>query len=60
MKFPESVNRSYVQSFLSDRLGGDVDAPHRKGVVSEAMFGSDTRQYRLHFNLYDKPTGDCR
>jgi hypothetical protein len=52
--------RHWLESYLAEKLGGAVDAPHRDGVASAPMFGSDTRRYRLGYRLYDRPTGDCR
>jgi 4-amino-4-deoxy-L-arabinose transferase-like glycosyltransferase len=48
-----------VQSYLTEKLSGAVEAPHRDGVVSASMFHSG-RQYRLGYRLYDQPVGDCR
>jgi hypothetical protein len=57
---PMSDEVGYLESYLAEKLGGSVDAPHRDGVVSAPMFGSGTRQYQLGYRLYDEPTGDCR
>lgn len=53
-------SRRFVEAYLGERLGGAIDAPHREGVASALMFGSDTRHYRLGYRLYEGPTGDCR
>jgi len=52
--------RAYLEGYLADELQAPPDAPDRVGVVSELMFGSDTRQYRMAFELYEAPAGDCR
>ena len=58
---PDSdASRPWLEAYLAEKLGGEVDAPHRDGLAAAAMFGSDTRQYRLGYRLYDGPTGDCR
>jgi hypothetical protein len=46
--------------FLADDLHAPPDAPHTEGVVSRLMFGSRTRQYRMGYELYGAPAGDCR
>jgi hypothetical protein len=51
--------RQYVLSYLP-KLAGAADAPHREGVASALMYGSDKREYRLGFRLYEEPLGDCR
>jgi hypothetical protein len=53
-------DRAWVESYLAGELHGPRDARRREGVVSELMFGSDKRQYRLAFALYDGAAGDCR
>jgi 4-amino-4-deoxy-L-arabinose transferase-like glycosyltransferase len=57
---PSERENSYLQGYLEERLHASPDAPHRNGVVSGLMFGSKTRQYRMAFQLYDAPAGDCR
>jgi len=52
--------KALLGSYLPNELHAPPNAPHREGVVSELMFGSGTRQYRLGFALYDSPEGDCR
>jgi 4-amino-4-deoxy-L-arabinose transferase-like glycosyltransferase len=52
--------KAYVLSYLPRQLGGNADAPHRDGVASALMFGSETREYRLGYRLYDDSVGDCR
>jgi hypothetical protein len=47
-------------AYLADKLDGEVDAPHRNGVASAPMFGSETRLYRLAYRLYEDALGDCR
>jgi hypothetical protein len=54
------ASRSWLESYVAEKLGGLVEAPHRDGVALASMFGSDTRQYRLGYRLYEQPTGDCR
>jgi hypothetical protein len=57
---PDESGRHYVNAHLNGTLGGDTDAPHRKGIVAAPMFHSARRQYQLAYALYDAPTGDCR
>jgi hypothetical protein len=52
--------RRYVASYVADKLGGEVDAPHREGVVAALMFGSETRVFRLAYRLYGESVGECR
>jgi 4-amino-4-deoxy-L-arabinose transferase-like glycosyltransferase len=50
----------WLRAYLADGLHASPDAPHREGVVSELMFGSKTREYRLRYVLYEGAAGDCR
>ena len=52
--------KAALETYLAQELRAPPDAPDRDGVVSELMFGSKTRQYRMAFQLYDGPAGDCR
>ncbi len=38
---------TWLTGYLAKELHGSPDAPHRDGVLSELMFGSQTREYRL-------------
>jgi hypothetical protein len=51
---------SYLESYLAGALRGDATAPHKDGMISALMFGSETREYRLGYRLYDGPVGGCR
>lgn len=55
-----SAAKASVETYLARELRASAAASHRDGVVSDLMFGSKTRQYRMAFELYDRPTGDCR
>jgi 4-amino-4-deoxy-L-arabinose transferase-like glycosyltransferase len=52
--------RDWLSYYLTEKLHEDGDAPHRDGVASALMFGSETRAYRLGYRLYEEPVGDCR
>jgi hypothetical protein len=54
------ASRAWLSGYLADELHASPDAPTREGVVSELMFGSKTRLYRLRYALIDGPAGDCR
>lgn len=46
--------------YLETELAGRPGAPHREGVASALMRGSEAREYRLGYRLYPGPVGDCR
>ena len=52
--------RGRLLAYLAGNLGAETDAPHRDGVASAPMFGSETRLYRLAYRLYEDSVGDCR
>lgn len=53
--------RRYLSAYLVGRLGGREDATEaRDGLASALMFGSETREYRLGYRLYETAVGDCR
>jgi len=55
-----AATRQYLHTYLEETLRGPERTPDHAGLASALMFGSDKRQYRMRFELYDEPAGDCR
>ncbi len=59
---PEWTNgeSEWVHTYLADEFHAAPDAPHQDGLVSERMFGPDTKFFGLRYVLYPGGAGDCR
>jgi hypothetical protein len=53
------LHRSEIRTYLTGELGVPVEAKGRAGEVS-ARYAGSKRTYRVFYELYDAPQGDCR